>query len=146
MPRNGNVCAVAFDKMGIKTEMWYNVEEDNVEGLEDYGNERSATAADHALEFMVRGILKLWKQAVGYALTTNTIPGPKLKFFLLKCIDKLVGIGLNVKDVICDLGSNNAKVVKFLRLPLTSSISPGTVDTFLCFTIHLTSSNASETT
>ncbi|GFN81940.1 transposable element p transposase [Plakobranchus ocellatus] len=52
-PLVGNVCAVAFDEMAIKTELSYRAEEDNVEGLEDNGNERSATAAGHALVSMV---------------------------------------------------------------------------------------------
>lgn len=114
MPAGGEICAVVFDEMTIKEGLSYNVEEDNVEGLEDFGNQRTSFAANHATVFMARGLLEPWKQAVGYFLSSGPINGNLLKCLLSQCVDKLIQIGLKVKAVICDQGSNNRKAIEGL--------------------------------
>ena len=113
MPENSNLCAVVFDEMSIKEHVSYNVERDEVEGLEDFGQHgRTQHVANHATVFMARGILSKWKQAVGYVLSSGPISGDMLHSLLLDCIDKLESAGLNVKVVIADQGSNNRKVLE----------------------------------
>ena len=111
MPTSGKACAVVFDEMSMKEGLSYNKEEDNIEGVEDFGNQRTAYAANHATVFMVRGLLEPWKQAVGYFLSSGAISGALLKPLLSKCLDKVHEIGLDVRAVICDQGSNNRKAI-----------------------------------
>ena len=47
MPKSGKACAIVFDEMAIKEGLSYNFEEDNIEGVEDFGNQRTGYAANH---------------------------------------------------------------------------------------------------
>ena len=114
MPPGAKACAVVFDEMTMKEELSYNIEEHNVEGLEDFGNQRSSYAANHATVFMASELLEPWKQAVGYFLSSGPVSGRLLKSLISQCVDKLTEIGLDVKVIICDQGSNNRKAVENL--------------------------------
>ena len=64
---------------------------------------------------MVRGMILKWKQAVGYFLTSGTMNADMLKDLLLSCISKMLDIGLKVKLVVCDKGSNNRSMIEKLK-------------------------------
>ena len=105
------VCSLVFDEMSIKEWVNYNKENDNIEGLEDFGcSRRSMYIANHAIVFMVRGLKVNWKQPVGYFLSSGPINSPMLKLLLCECLDKLVSNGIIVKCIIADQGSNNQKL------------------------------------
>ena len=116
MSPDSAACALVFDEMSLKEGLEYNKEEDNIEGLEDFGHQRTHFAANHATVFMVRGLLQPWKQAVGYVLSTGTINGNLLKSLVSKCLEKLTEIGLKIKAVICDQGPNNRKAMEGLGI------------------------------
>ena len=102
------LCAVVMDEMSIKESLYYNVEKDSVEGFEDFGSQgRTQYVANHAMVFMVRGLLSKWKQPVGYFLSSGPMSGSLMKTLLFECIEKLADIGLQAKVVIGDQGSNN---------------------------------------
>ena len=63
---------------------------------------------------MARGLLVSWKQSLGYFLSSGAINGNLLKTLVSQCIEKLISIGLDVKAVVCDQGSNNRKVIESL--------------------------------
>lgn len=114
--KSKQLCIVAFDEMALKEEATYNIEQDNIEGLEDFGDNRTRYLANHATVFMVRGILAPWKQAIGYFLSSGPISGDMLHSLLLKCLGKLAALGLTVKAVVCDQGSNNRKAIERLGI------------------------------
>ena len=98
-----------------KESLIYNVEKDEIEGYEDFGSlGRTKYVANHAIAFLVRGLATKWKQPVGYFLSSGPISGETLKNVLLECIEKLVNIGLSVKLVVCDQGSNNRRLFETL--------------------------------
>ncbi|GFN77876.1 transposable element p transposase [Plakobranchus ocellatus] len=111
LPSGSEVCSLVFDEISLKEGVTYNVERDEIEGLEDFEVlGKSKLLANHANVFMVRGLKVNWKQPVGYVLSSGPIDSFVLKQLLFDCLDKLHEIGLNVKCVIADQGSNNQKL------------------------------------
>ena len=108
--------AVIFDEMVLKTALVYNHGLDKIEGFEDLGELGSSHfIADHALVFMVRGLLSKWKQPVGYFLTAGTVKPEVLQQLTKICLDKLTEIGIHAQVLICDQGSNNRSFLQKLE-------------------------------
>lgn len=106
-------CVLVFDEMSLKAGISYNSSSDCVEGFEDFGDlGGSRYIANHALAFLVRGLKSKWKQPVGYFLSSGPVSAPMLRSLTRNCIEKLQGIGLNIKVVVCDQGSNNRSFVE----------------------------------
>ena len=101
-------CVLLYDEMSLKCSLSYNTYMDCVEGLEDYGAiGKTRFMANNALVFMVRGLANKWKQCIGYFLSSGPTKGDSLQYLTRQAIDKLSSIGLRVRVVICDQGSNN---------------------------------------
>ncbi|GFR96767.1 THAP domain-containing protein 9 [Elysia marginata] len=127
MESRDRLCILVFDEISLKCSLNYNVERDYVEGLEDFGMAcgRTEKPANHATAFMVRGLMAKWKQPFGYFLNHSTIKSAILHRILMTAIEKLKSLDLTVKAVICDQGSTNCSVFRYLGLHLinpTSSI------------------------
>ena len=105
-PSNSKLVALTIDEVAIKEGVSYNNGLDIIEGYTD-GVTKTNEFANHALVFMIRGIVDKWKQAVGYFLSSGPMKGCDMKVLLLQCIEKLKAIGLKVVVVIGDQGSNN---------------------------------------
>ena len=113
MTGKDKLCVVTFDEMSLRAGLSYNITEDVVEGFEDFGSlGNTSRAANHALVFMVRGLLGKWKQPLGYFLCRDATPADKLQLLLKECLEKLSDIGLCPKVVVCDQGSNNVRLYK----------------------------------
>lgn len=101
-------CILVFDEMAIKSgisyEKWYDV----IEGMEDFGTMgKTKHLANTALVFMIKGISQKWKQCIGYFFSAGPISSLMLKQLAMEAIDKLSEVGLHVKVIVCDQGSNN---------------------------------------
>ena len=108
-------CVLVFDEMAIKTQLVYNKKGDCIEGFENLGSlGHTQYIANHALAFMVRGLASKWKQCIGYFLSSGPMAGKNLVSLVHEAIDKLALIGLCVKCVICDQGSNNRNFMQTL--------------------------------
>ena len=106
-------CVLVFDEMSLKAGISYNSSNDCVEGFEDFGDlGGSRYIANHALAFLVRGLKNKWKQPVGYFLSSGPVSASMLRSLTRNCIEKLQSIGLNVKAIVCDQGSNNRSFVE----------------------------------
>ena len=106
-------CAIIFDEMALKTGLTYNTALDKVEGFEDFGCVGPTKfVANHALAFMARGLNSKWKQPLGYFLSSGPISAATLQTLTRNCIRKVKGVGLNVKLLICDQGSNNRSFIE----------------------------------
>ena len=113
MSENSRQCALTFDEISLKSALQYNPQRDVIEGFEHYGDSgQSKYMATHALAFMVRGLATKWKQPVGYFLSAGPVTGKTLQSLTRTCIDKLTKIGLSVKVLICDQGSNNRQFLE----------------------------------
>ena len=114
MPLKQRLCAVVYDEMSIKEQLHYDVTRDAIDGFERSTHAQSKYVANHAVVFMVRGLVGKWKQAVGYFLSSGPMQGEILQDIILDGIQRLQQIGLIVKVLICDQGSNNRKMVQQL--------------------------------
>ncbi|KAK7499861.1 hypothetical protein BaRGS_00008952 [Batillaria attramentaria] len=101
--------------MTIK-ESTYNKEMDYVEGMEDFGwtQGRTKYVANHVMVFMARGLTVPWKQAVAYYLSSGPMKSEMMKALLCQTIDELLSIGLDVRVVIGDQGTNNRRCFETL--------------------------------
>ena len=121
MNEQDNQCVLIFDEMSLKSGLTYNAQTDSIEGFEDFGDlGPTKYVANHALAFMVRVLATKWKQPVGYFLTSGTVTAVVLQTLLSNCISKLTNVGLRVKVVVCDQGSNNRSMLNALNVTATS--------------------------
>lgn len=108
MQESDRQCVLIFDEMSLKSGLVYNSGTDKIEGFEDFGVlGQSKFIANHATVFMVRGLRSKWKQPLGYVLTSGPVPANMLKDLVFECVRKATNIGLNIRLVVCDQGSNN---------------------------------------
>ena len=77
------LCVITFDEMSLRAGLSYNITEDVVEGFEDFGSlGKTSKPANHALVFMVRGMIGKWKQPIGYFLSRDATCAENLKKLL----------------------------------------------------------------
>ena len=102
-------CALVFDEMSLKCELSYNKVTDHIIGYTDKGQ-----LATHALVFMLRGLHTKWKQAIAYYLTHTTVSAKDLAELITVCIQKLDGVGLHIRCVVCDQAATNISALRQL--------------------------------
>lgn len=108
-------CCLIFDEMTIKKALEYNSKLDLVEGFEDLGPlGRNDKIATHAMVFMLRGINQSWKCPVGFILSNNALKANSLTLMIDLCLEQITKTSLNIKVVVCDLGSTNAAALRLL--------------------------------
>ena len=113
--RDKNVVLV-FDEMSIKEGLLYNVGRDIIEGFEDFGHiGQTRYIANHAIDFMIRGLASKWKQPIVYFLSSGPIRAKTLQSLTRSCIRKVTETGLNVVALVCDQGSNNRSFIQHLE-------------------------------
>ncbi|KAK9737930.1 Transposase IS4 [Popillia japonica] len=113
-------CVICLDEMSLKSHLFYNVSADEIIGFQDIRNRRKAEIADHALVVMVRGLIYNWKQPLEYFFSHSSVDANELKEIIFESIERLHNIGLNVRLVVSDMGSNFYKLV-FKDLKLTEA-------------------------
>ncbi|KAJ8735757.1 hypothetical protein PYW07_007377 [Mythimna separata] len=114
MKLNDKICIVLFDEMSLKPNVTYNERKDQVCGFVTNGLETQPDYADHAQVFMVRGLLKNYKQPVAYTFSQAATKGPELAKQLKAVITELLNAGLIVVATVCDQGTNNVNCIKHL--------------------------------
>ena len=107
-PCNKLVC-LALDEMVIKEGVSYDKHNDALEGLV-HTTERGEELANHALVFMVRGLLLKWKCPLGYFLSNGTMKATVMKQLLLQAVSELHAIGLTTVVLVSDVGPNNVSM------------------------------------
>ncbi|KAJ3640332.1 hypothetical protein Zmor_003639 [Zophobas morio] len=101
-------CTLMFDEIKLSSILHYEKYRQIIMGYEDLGYlGRFNKNADHALVFMARGVRKRWKQPIAYFFTWKTIKTPHLKQIVVRCVQELRSIGLNVVTTVCDQGATN---------------------------------------
>lgn len=108
------ICIVLFDEMSLKPNVTYNERKDNVCGFVTNGLVTQPDYADHAQVFMVRGLIKNYKQPVAYTFSQAATKGPELAMQLKLVITELQNAGLIVVATVCDQGTNNVNCIKYL--------------------------------
>ncbi|XP_076291976.1 uncharacterized protein LOC143214603 [Lasioglossum baleicum] len=118
-------CVLSFDEMSIQKCFDFHNTKQVIEGFEDLGiHGRSSAVGTHVLIFMVRGLIRNWKQPFAFFVSGGVTKKGKLSPILDDILDALHAIGLRVRAIVSDQGTNfqsmseervSAKVPYFLR-------------------------------
>ncbi|KAG6438721.1 hypothetical protein O3G_MSEX000173 [Manduca sexta] len=100
-------CSILFDEMSIAPALSYDKTHDKIIGFVDNGSKRELLFSDHVLVFMVRGIVKKYKQPIAYSFCSGTTKTADLKILLKSIIKKVQTTGLKVVATVCDQGATN---------------------------------------
>ena len=76
-----------FDEIALLPHVEYRKHEDELLGMEN------GVIMDHALVFLVKGILSNWKQVVAYKFCKGTVTAANLETLLTTVIQKLIKTG-----------------------------------------------------
>ncbi|XP_047115293.1 uncharacterized protein LOC124795347 [Schistocerca piceifrons] len=108
-------CVLVFDEMSVRKCLSYCAKYDVVEGYEDFGSlGRTSKVATQALMFLVRGLRQKWKLPVAYFTSCKQTKSDVMKQLLFVVLEKLFTVGLKVRCIVCDQGSNNRSLVRDL--------------------------------
>lgn len=108
-------CVLMFDEMSLQAHLHFNRSADEIEGFVDMGtNHKTNIIADHGLVFMVKGITRKWKQALGYVFTSGSVNTIDLVRLLKDVIKKCHAAGLNIIATVCDQGASNQAAINYL--------------------------------
>ncbi|KAI5636936.1 transposase protein domain-containing protein [Phthorimaea operculella] len=114
MTEEKKLCILLFDEVSLKPQITYSERKDKVTGFVDNGQQRTPEFADHAQVFMVRGLIKNYKQPVSYTFSSSATKGPELASQTKAVVTELQKAGLTVVASVCDQGSNNRQAIKIL--------------------------------
>ncbi|XP_075727930.1 uncharacterized protein LOC142769029 isoform X1 [Rhipicephalus microplus] len=110
------VCALVFDEIALKKNLYYDASRDVVQGFTDDGTHRTSTIADRALVFLLVGVSRKWVQPVAFTIGHTSTPSSVMHNLLVSLILELRSINIAVKAVICDQGSSNVSLANQLKV------------------------------
>lgn len=110
------VCSLLFDEVSINALLQYDAMHDTVIGFADDGINRTPRIANAAFVMVLSGISKSWIQPVAFVLAHSATAPRTIHTLLLDVIPKLQEVGVHIKAVICDQGSNNVAVSTLLKV------------------------------
>ncbi|KAJ8976852.1 hypothetical protein NQ317_012976 [Molorchus minor] len=116
-------CILIFDELAIDANIQYNKRYDCIEGIEDYGTERSNKVADHANVFMIKGALRNWIQPISFSFSNGPAKTDKLVVSIKMIIKECQRIGLKVIASVCDQGAANVAAINRLLAETKSYMS-----------------------
>lgn len=97
-------CVILFDEVSLETNLQYDDNVGYIMGFEDNGISRTQEFADHSLVFMVRGVIKKFKQPISYTFCKSTTNSHDLADQIRKVIQAVTSCGLKIVATICDQG------------------------------------------
>lgn len=115
MSEKANYCTLCLDEMVIKRHLYYDIKRDEMIGLHNINGEVMPEIASHACVIMLQGILINWKQPVAYSFLGSPKHYEKLELWLDQIILELSNIGIQVKAIVSDQGSNFDKYAKVVK-------------------------------
>ncbi|CAI6352848.1 unnamed protein product [Macrosiphum euphorbiae] len=113
LPNNNKKCAIIFDEMPLSAGLKYGKKYDMVFGIHKSENQ-AAKFEDHVIVFMLRGIIKKWKQPYAYYFCTNTTKTSDLVNYLETVIKSVNKTGFEIVATICDQGGTNRAAINHL--------------------------------
>ncbi|KAL0861421.1 hypothetical protein ABMA27_008965 [Loxostege sticticalis] len=78
MSKEDKLCVLLFDEISLKAQLTFHERKDKITGFVDNSCERKPEFADHAQVFMIRGLVKNYKQAISYGFSRSAMKGPEL--------------------------------------------------------------------
>ncbi|CAG4948422.1 unnamed protein product [Colias eurytheme] len=114
MKTDDKLCTLIFDEMALSPHFEYNQKKDKISGYVNYNGKATQKIADHVLVFMIRGVLKNYKQPISYSFCSGSTPKVILAKQIKKNIKKLHSIGFTVLATVCDQGTSNMSAINYL--------------------------------
>lgn len=114
MPENHKFCSLIFDEMAIGLGVSYDAKNDKIIGLVNNGETTVNEFCDRVLVFMMRGVVKKYKQPLAYYFCSGTTKAIGLKTHIKNIITDLQKTGLKITTTVCDQGSSNVAAVNLL--------------------------------
>ncbi|GBO27697.1 Transposable element P transposase, partial [Araneus ventricosus] len=118
MSESDRLCVLSIDEMSIKPGLTYATDLDCVDGfstVKKHDFKEDPPFATHALVFMAIGIVKNWKQILGYHFTSSS-EVYSLQELIHEAIDILQSCELEVVSIVCDQGPNNQGLFRELKV------------------------------
>ncbi|KAJ8720699.1 hypothetical protein PYW08_006164 [Mythimna loreyi] len=103
MPSKAKYCNLSLDEMVLKRHLHYDTRRDEIIGLHNINGEVTSEIASHA---WLRGIVVNWKQPIAYSFLGSPKHYEELEQWLDEVILNLSNIGIEVKAIVSDQGSN----------------------------------------
>lgn len=100
--------------MSISPNLTYNKKNDKITGFIEDEEKREKVIANHALVFMVRGVVKKFKQPIAYSFCTGSTRRLDLKKYLKNVIEEVENTKLRVVATVCDQGATNLAAINSL--------------------------------
>ncbi|XP_045784266.1 uncharacterized protein LOC123880269 [Maniola jurtina] len=114
MSETDKLCVILFDEMALCPHFDYNKKKDLIRGFVDSGKKAENKIADHVLVFMLRGVVKNYKQPLAYTFCKGSTSKAELKNQLKAVISEVQSAGFTVIATICDQGASNVSAIKEL--------------------------------
>lgn len=108
------LCTLLFDEVSIQANLTYNEKLDYIVGFTTDGQEIKKEFCNHALVFMIRGLIKNFKQPLAYTFCSGATKAVELKILIREMIKQIQIAGFIVVATVCDQGANNQKAIKTL--------------------------------
>lgn len=116
LKQEDRLCTLIFDEMAIDTNLQYDRHTDLIYGFEDFGyDHKNFAIADHVLVFMIRGIVKKWKQPIAYYFCKGTTKTNYLKQCITQIVKAVFSTGLEIIATVCDQGASNVAAINMLK-------------------------------
>lgn len=107
-------CTLAIDEMSLKTNLCYNIYKDQIIGYDTVNTGHNL--AKNVLVIMAQGITKKWKQPIAYFFVKSTFSGEQLKNTIIECVSKMKNVGITVRAIVSDQGSNFIELTRNLEI------------------------------
>ncbi|CAG4948119.1 unnamed protein product [Colias eurytheme] len=114
MKDSEKLCTLIFDEMALTPHFDYNRKKDKVTGFVNYVGEPKKQIADHVLVYMIRGVVRNYKQPIYYSFCSCSTPKQVLAAQIELIIKKLHFIGFVVVATVCDQGTSNTAAINSL--------------------------------
>lgn len=114
LSQDDRLCTLIFDEMALSPHMEYNPKKDRASGFVNHIGESSRKIADHVLVFMIRGVMKNYKQPIFYSFCSGSTPKEILAGHIKTIIKQLHVIGFTVLATVCDQGTSNTSAINYL--------------------------------
>lgn len=113
---NNKKCILIFDEMSLSAGLKYDKKHDMIFGLQktEPNTTQQPKFSNHVLVFMLRGIVKKWKQPYAYYFYNSTTKTSDLVSYLKIVITSVNKTGLNIVATVCDQGGPNRAAINFL--------------------------------
>ena len=117
LPENDRVCSLMIDEIALKSHVDYDRKRKKFIGVGP-SKEKVGELEYHseAIVFMLSGLKKKWRQAIGYFFCFNTMAGPEVFEKLKLCLDQVWQTGMKIKVISCDQGSNFSSLYSLLGI------------------------------